>query len=100
MGTDLPSDNSGERLAETRPARRTRRRISWLRVAHRLAAGGQPDAIAAEAGIAEERIWQHLERSAHFRALIRLAGHQRQLLAVLSDGGNAPADPDDRFKHG
>ncbi len=57
--------------------------IPWREVACRLAEGARPGAIAADLGLAEERIWRHLRKSLRFRFYLRQAMERQRLLAGL-----------------
>jgi len=57
--------------------------IPWREVACRLAEGARPAAIAADLGLAEERIWRHLRKSLRFRFYLRQAMERQRLLAGL-----------------
>ncbi len=70
--------------ARTSPSGRARPvTIPWREVACRLAEGARPGAIAADLGLAEERIWRHLRKSLRFRFWLRQAMERQRLLAGL-----------------
>lgn len=70
----LPATPSGRKRPVT---------IPWREVACRLAEGARPGAIAADLGLAEERIWRHLRKSLRFRFYLRQAMERQRLLAGL-----------------
>lgn len=57
--------------------------IPWRDIACRLAEGARPAAVAADLGLAEERIWRHLRKSLRFRFYLQQAMERQRLLAGL-----------------
>lgn len=71
------------RPASTPSGRKSPVSIPWREIACRLAEGARPSAIAADLGLAEERIWRHLRKSLRFRFYLRQAMERQRLLAGL-----------------
>jgi len=74
-----------ETLGQPRP-RQAPVRIDWKRVARMMAEGIRPPAVAAALGIAEDRIWRHLTRSASFRFRLCQEVERQRLLDQLDFG--------------
>jgi len=66
-----------------RASKKTRVRIDWKRGAALLVAGEVPEAVATALGITEDRLWNHLRRSARFQFLLRQARETQLLLGRL-----------------
>ncbi|HLT77610.1 MAG TPA: hypothetical protein VKZ87_09500 [Ferrovibrio sp.] len=66
-----------------RPKRRPAIRIDWKTIATRMAEGAAAQVVAADLGLAEERIWRHLRRSLRFRHYLTQAIERRRLTAQL-----------------
>ncbi|QDO96427.1 hypothetical protein FNB15_03675 [Ferrovibrio terrae] len=66
-----------------RPTRKSPVAIPWREIACRLAEGARPAAVAADLGLAEERIWRHLRKSLRFRFYLQQAMERQRLLAGL-----------------
>lgn len=75
----LPPD---ETPTPTPGRKRTRRRVAWTHGARLLGSGETPAAVAAALGIAEERLWRHLESSRRFRRLLDEAIDMRNFTAA------------------
>lgn len=66
-----------------KPKRKPATRIDWKTVALRMAEGAAAQAVAAEFGLQEDRIWKHLRRSLRFRHYLTQAIERRRLTAQL-----------------
>ncbi|WP_370152841.1 hypothetical protein [Ferrovibrio sp.] len=64
-----PPGDPGDPGHSGQPARR--RQVDWQRGARLLAGGMTVEAVAAALGIAEERLWRHLDTSRLMRRRIR-----------------------------
>lgn len=76
--THLDSDPITTPSGRKRPVQ-----IPWREIACRLAEGAKPAAVAADLGLAEDRIWRHLRQSLRFRFYLQQAMERQRLLAGL-----------------
>lgn len=78
--------SAGTPMPAAKPKRKSPVRIDWKEIARRLAEGARPAAVAAAAGIDEDRLWRHLRASLRFRFYLSQALERQQLLAELQLG--------------
>lgn len=86
MSANSVSASAGIASAVSKPRRKSPVRVDWKAVARLWAGGARPEAIAAQVGIDEDRLWRHLRHSPRFPRLLADEMERRRLQAEIEFG--------------